>query len=604
MQIHKDKLKTTQKTVDNSEPVSLTARCTSPSKKYVTKSGNLSYWSLVRLTCKSDHYTAARDSIMKENLILARRIFNIMEGTSTITEKINDTKHLDNHPGTMNFKPRLNEAQRIHNRNMVLASRLDTIQPYYKTTDLCVVRAVKAKPSKSKQTKKSRFAKEFEASVNAADRNRADTAPILTGRSEGATTSAGEKFLDGFRFAANNTPSSQQQPRSARKPGESEYSRGGGGSGSGGSGPRSHNVLLEYTKIQDGHCLDVAVLKEPYRDRYAIFGIDVDDGRRYELRLSSDDVSSILDGDILVTSVDNVEVWMALLNKVSLLPVQEFTKLPFTADEVDAVARTGSQPQSTLVASRPSSERPSSRATGGRKNISRGASLTDGHTLTETDAVAKEAGTGTSYSKIVQVETSEILNGYKVLELPLDSSRTTSSRQEPQPAIVTDPTLETKASTNNANSRSSRENKRTSSGGVGAATTSRKEPQPETVTTSATIATSKKEAAPSVSRPKSTTQSQKKVATAPATDGTQASTSAKKNSPRPLGPSAPTTPVTARAPQRSAGKLKQASTPSISNTGSAVAAAGPLSLQAMVNESFVADAVQNAIANVAAAQRR
>lgn len=52
--------------------------------------------------------------------------------------------------------------------------------------------------------------------------------------------------------------------------------------------------------------------------------MDVDNGQRYELRLTSEDVSDILDGDILVTSVDNVEVWMALLNKVNLQPVDAF----------------------------------------------------------------------------------------------------------------------------------------------------------------------------------------------------------------------------------------------------------------------------------------
>lgn len=53
--------------------------------------------------------------------------------------------------------------------------------------------------------------------------------------------------------------------------------------------------------------------------------MDVDNGQRYELRLTSEDVSNIVDGDILVTSVDNVEVWMALLNKVTLEPVTVFT---------------------------------------------------------------------------------------------------------------------------------------------------------------------------------------------------------------------------------------------------------------------------------------
>eukprot|EP00981_Chlorochromonas_danica_P016173 scaffold15944_cov248-Ochromonas_danica.AAC.7 len=55
--------------------------------------------------------------------------------------------------------------------------------------------------------------------------------------------------------------------------------------------------------------------------------MDVEDGQRYELRLTSEDVSNIVDGDILVTSVDNVEVWMIVLNKVELEPVENFEHL-------------------------------------------------------------------------------------------------------------------------------------------------------------------------------------------------------------------------------------------------------------------------------------
>ena len=74
--------------------------------------------------------------------------------------------------------------------------------------------------------------------------------------------------------------------------------------------------------------IDCAVIKEPFQDRFAIFGIDIDAGQRYELRLSSDEVSSLLDGDILVTSLENIEVWVVLLNKLSLPPVEVFTKIP------------------------------------------------------------------------------------------------------------------------------------------------------------------------------------------------------------------------------------------------------------------------------------
>lgn len=121
---------------------------------------------------------------------------------------------------------------------------------------------------------------------------------------------------------------------------------------------KPQNVLLEYTKIQDGRVLDIAVIKEPFRDRYAIFGIDVDDGQRYELRLSSEEVSTTLDGDILVTSVDNVEVWMVLLNKVYLNKVAAFTKMPYTSEEVDLARPSTSR--SSHKNDRPSSfQRPS-----------------------------------------------------------------------------------------------------------------------------------------------------------------------------------------------------------------------------------------------------
>ena len=44
--------------------------------------------------------------------------------------------------------------------------------------------------------------------------------------------------------------------------------------------------------------------------------------------MTSEEISSILDGDILVTHLDNIEVWVMLLNKVSLPQVEMFTRLP------------------------------------------------------------------------------------------------------------------------------------------------------------------------------------------------------------------------------------------------------------------------------------
>ena len=65
---------------------------------------------------------------------------------------------------------------------------------------------------------------------------------------------------------------------------------------------------------------------------YFSLGIDIDNGQYYENHLSSEEVASILEGDMLVTSVDNVEVWMTLLTKITLNPVQSYTKASKAAD--------------------------------------------------------------------------------------------------------------------------------------------------------------------------------------------------------------------------------------------------------------------------------
>eukprot|EP01033_Poteriospumella_lacustris_P011569 gene11569-8247_t len=214
----------------------------------------------------------------------------------------------------MNFRRRLEEAQRIHHKNLMFAIRMQSIQPYYRHTDLSVVHATKSPDSpnsKSKHQKKTKFMKEFEYSLQVAE-EQASSIEETGGPFQSLTGEDGN----------------QSSPQKGDTHGFSITKR-----------PRT--ILLQYTKGQDNRILDVVVLKEPFRDRYAIFGLDVDDGQRYELRLTSEDVSNILDGDILVTSVDNVEVWMALLNKVRLKPVATFDQMPFTNQEIDLLSANG-----------------------------------------------------------------------------------------------------------------------------------------------------------------------------------------------------------------------------------------------------------------------
>lgn len=275
---------------------------------------------------------AERERVTKENLTLARKIFNIMEGNSDIAEKISDTRHIDNHPGTMNFRVRLAEAQRIHERNMLLASRLDTVKPFYGPAELLIGAS---RPIRKKQqrpnTKKIKFAKDLVMAMKVPFLEPTARVPKLFNKRvhlKGSLTqrSANDASSEADKESYQGTPSGSQSARTSADTTAAPTTT---------SSSRPNNVLLEYTKIQEGRILDIAVLKEPFRDSYAIFGIDVDDGQRYQLRLNSDDVSSILDGDILVTSVDNVEVWMALLNKVTLHKVNAFAKLPISNDDAE-----------------------------------------------------------------------------------------------------------------------------------------------------------------------------------------------------------------------------------------------------------------------------
>lgn len=257
----------------------------------------------------------AEENLRRENFMLARRIFKIMQGESDITQSINNNEHIENHPGTMNFRRRLEEAQRIHHKNLMFAIRMQTIQPYYRNTDLSIVHASKNRsnsPGKSKGYRKTKFMKEFEYSLQMAEEQ---TSSVDESGSLGV--------YQGFMV--------DEQSQSTSPKGEPH----------GYHNKRPRTILLQYTKAQDNRILDVVVLKEPFRDRYAIFGLDVDDGQRFELRLTSEDVSNILDGDILVTSVDNVEVWMALLNKVRLKPVPMFNQVPFTNQEIDLLSSNG-----------------------------------------------------------------------------------------------------------------------------------------------------------------------------------------------------------------------------------------------------------------------
>jgi hypothetical protein len=225
-----------------------------------------------------------------------------MEGPGIITDLM-DKSTTDRHPGTMNFPYRLANARRIHQENLAMASRLDSIKAYYDSKTL----AAMTKQQQKLSPKKLKLTSRLDKSTN---ENSTNHGRVVLG-----------KNALHINQSATYNSSYSPDPYSTSMSGGNE-------SAGGNRSKRGRNVLLEYTKIQKGRVLDVAVIKEPFRDNYCIFGIDIDNGQRYELKLSSEEVSNILEGDILVTSVDNVEVWMTLLTKVELYPVEAFAKIP------------------------------------------------------------------------------------------------------------------------------------------------------------------------------------------------------------------------------------------------------------------------------------
>ena len=89
---------------------------------------------------------------------------------------------------------------------------------------------------------------------------------------------------------------------------------------------RALNVLFDLSIKHNNLCIEAVVVKEPSFDRYRVFGIDVLSGQRLESHFSSAEVVAILEGDMLVTSLEKRSVWELLLRKVNLGKVSAFTQ--------------------------------------------------------------------------------------------------------------------------------------------------------------------------------------------------------------------------------------------------------------------------------------
>jgi hypothetical protein len=259
-------------------------------------------------------YSAEKDRIARDNMKLAQEIFKIMAAPGLVSEIL--VKTYNNHPGTNNFGVRLNEAKRIHYENKFIAERLENVRPYYQFSTVVgpnkKSRKVRLKKQHSPVTKNTRLKHDFESSQGSSQSprspDRVRTAPMMKRRTDYDHLRA-ESASESAAVGGVSTPATSPRPPSDKN-----------------GGMRPKNLILEHWKIQNGRVLDLAVLKEPFEDRFSILGIDVDNGQRYQLSLSSEEVTNALEGDMVITTFENPNVWMALIEKVNLRPVVAFIK--------------------------------------------------------------------------------------------------------------------------------------------------------------------------------------------------------------------------------------------------------------------------------------
>lgn len=285
--------------------------------------------------------------IALDNMLLARRIFNIMEAPSAISEIINDTRHLDVHPGTMNYKHRVEESDIIHRDNLIIANRLHNIKPYYGYSDLNANRGMLGDKHKAKGRKE-------KPKKPAAKQAQGEAPPVS--QSKGGSLSA--------RGPAPPRSQNQSQPVSG-----SQSARGASTGGSSAKSVLPKGVLLRSHKMQDGKRIELIVVKAPQQDKYGVLGKWETAGLCYESSFTSEEVSTLVDGDLLVTNIEKPEVWEALFAKVTLGKEPSFSEayaaVPAAALLNAAIAQQAAKKAQLQAPAKPKGNRPTSGA-GGR----------------------------------------------------------------------------------------------------------------------------------------------------------------------------------------------------------------------------------------------
>jgi hypothetical protein len=216
---------------------------------------------------------------------------------------------------------------------MMLASRLNSIQPYYKLDELSVggldgSSVLKSTSPKSKKTNKSPKSKKGRTAGAAGEDN--------------STIKTNEKSIYDFSFSDDDEDnlslnSTHLFPSTNKKKLKNNNNNSSHDDSYFFSQYPVVNILFEDMKIQNGHeIIDLAVIKEPYHDCYILFGKNLENDQRHEIRLTSEEISNILDSDILLTTLDsNKKAWSLLVNKIDIPAVEEFSLISIDSFDLE-----------------------------------------------------------------------------------------------------------------------------------------------------------------------------------------------------------------------------------------------------------------------------
>lgn len=95
-------------------------------------------------------------------------------------------------------------------------------------------------------------------------------------------------------------------------------------------------IILQQTLLLSEKNLHVVVIKESCQECFIVCGIDILSDQRYELQITREDIESVLGHEVNAASLEEEDIWLAILPRVQLLPVLKFSNLEFEFERISS----------------------------------------------------------------------------------------------------------------------------------------------------------------------------------------------------------------------------------------------------------------------------